>query len=84
MTFGPNMKRVAAWAGAFLLAQGMIYRWGYDVGYLSGHRQGYADVFVESHNQQRSEAARWTELAQSDSPPAQARASDASASVDRR
>jgi hypothetical protein len=50
MSIGPNMKRVGVWSLAFLAAQGMVYHWGYESGYLSGHRQGYGDVWREAEN----------------------------------
>jgi hypothetical protein len=55
MGIGPNMKRVGLWLLAFLAAQGMVYHWGYETGYLSGQRQGYGDVWVEAENKARSD-----------------------------
>jgi hypothetical protein len=64
MCFGKNIKRVGAWVLAFVVAQGMVYRWGYDVGYLSGARQGYGDFFEEKHSRARSDQMVREELAQ--------------------
>jgi hypothetical protein len=57
MCFGKNIKRAGVWVLAFVIAQGMVYRWGYDVGYLYGTRQGYGDFFQEKHSQARSAEA---------------------------
>jgi hypothetical protein len=57
MRFGSNIKCVAAWSLAFVVAQGMIYRWGYDQGYLFGAREGYGDFFQEQRSKANSEAA---------------------------
>jgi hypothetical protein len=54
MSIGPNMRRVGLWLLAFLVAQGMVYHWGFETGYLSGQRQGYGDVWVEAENKARS------------------------------
>jgi len=54
MSIGPNIKRVGLWLLAFMVAQGMVYHWGYETGYLSGQRQGYGDVWVESETKARS------------------------------
>src|SRR5215218_9996277 len=56
MRFGKNIKCVGAWVLVFVVAQGMIYRWGYDRGYLYGSRQGYGDFFEEKHTKAQSDA----------------------------
>ena len=55
MRIGPNMQRSVVFVVAFLAAQGMVYRWGYDVGYFSGQRQGYGDVLEEARSKAWSE-----------------------------
>ena len=55
MRFGPNIKCVGAFAITFFAAQGMVFSWGYQTGYHSGHREGYGDVFVEAHNKMKSD-----------------------------
>jgi hypothetical protein len=69
MNLGPNIKSAGAWALAFVVAQGLIYRWGYDVGYLTGQRQGYGDFFEERHSKARSEEmAREDQVAHATAP----------------
>jgi hypothetical protein len=55
MSIGPNMRRTGVWLLAFLAAQGTVYHYGYESGYLTGQRQGYGDVWVEAENRARSE-----------------------------
>lgn len=55
MCFGKNIRGAGMWVLAFVIAQGMIYRWGYDTGYLYGTREGYADFFREQHSKAQSD-----------------------------
>jgi hypothetical protein len=55
MSIGPNMKRAGVWSLAFLVAQGMVYHYGYESGYVAGERRGYGDVWVEAENKARSD-----------------------------
>ena len=57
MRFGENIQRLGAWALVFVVAQGMVYRWGYDQGYFRGTRQGYCDFFEEKASQRHSAEA---------------------------
>jgi hypothetical protein len=50
MNIGPNMKRVGVWLLAFLAAQGMVYHYGYETGYVSGQRQQYGDFWREAES----------------------------------
>jgi len=66
MRFGENIQRLGAWALVFVVAQGMVYRWGYDQGYFHGSRQGYCDFFQERTSQQSSAEALRADAAATD------------------
>ena len=57
MCFGKNIQRAGMWLFVFLVAQGMVYRWGYEQGYFHGARQGYGDYVQEQKNQWHSAEA---------------------------
>ena len=72
MRFGENIQRLGAWALVFLVAQGMVYRWGYDQGYFHGTRQGYCDFFEEEASQRHSAEAFRADAAAAEASDAQA------------
>ena len=72
MRFGENIQRLGAWALVFVVAQGMVYRWGYDQGYFRGTRQGYCDFFEEKASQRHSAEAFRTDAAAAAASDAQA------------
>jgi hypothetical protein len=73
MSIGPNIKRAGVWAVAFLAAQGMVYHYGYESGYLTGHRQGYGDVWQEAENKAWSDEAIRRDTAAPAAAPANSR-----------
>ena len=66
MRFGKNIKCAGLWLVAFVVAQGAIYRWGYDQGYVLGTRQGYGDFFQEKAARAQSDAVFRAEAADAD------------------